>query len=191
MALTYSTAEGLGSIAPSFELPGVWRGEVRDFSLSEFLEPDVRALVVVFMCNHCPYVVAVQDRINALAKTYGPQGVRFVGISSNDVNSYPDDSFEKMQIRAREKAYAFPYLYDATQAVAKAYGAVCTPDPFVYERVGPKFLLRYHGRLDDSWKDPAKVTRQELAEALDTILAGRAVSETQHPAMGCSIKWKS
>jgi peroxiredoxin len=141
------------------------------------------------MCNHCPYVIAVQDRINALARRFAPRGIPLVGISSNDVSHYPADSFENMQIRAREKDYAFPYLIDETQSVARAYDAVCTPDPYLFERVGDEFILRYHGRIDDSWKDPAAVTREELSEACEAILAGRPVSGDQHPAMGCSIKW--
>jgi peroxiredoxin len=188
MALTYTqppTERELGSLAPGFSLPGV---DGRTWRLEDF--KDKRALVVIFMCNHCPYVIAVQDRINALAREYAGRGVALVGISSNDPQKYPADSLEAMKDRAKEKSYVFPYLIDETQEVARAYGAVCTPDPFVFEG-GPKgFALRYHGRIDDSWKEPEKVTRRELAQALDAILGGRPVEAHQHPAMGCSIKWR-
>lgn len=187
MALTYSEELKIGSEAPNFRLPGV---DGREYGLEDF--SDAKALVVIFMCNHCPYVIAIQERINQLAREYGPKGVRVVGINPNDAERYPDDSFEAMKERASEQGYEFPYLQDETQEVAKAYRAVCTPDPYVYARdgEGARFLLRYHGRLDDNWKEPSRVTRRELAEALDAILAGREVPAGQHPSMGCSIKWK-
>jgi peroxiredoxin len=189
MALTYTqppTEKQLGSPAPDFRLPGV---DGRVYDLASF--PDARALVVVFMCNHCPYVIAVQERINELAKEYAPRGVRVIGINPNDPVKYPDDSMEAMKQRAQEQGYVFPYLQDISQETARAYGAVCTPDPFVFERAGSQFLLRYHGRIDDSWKDPAKVTHRELARALDAVLSGHPVDGAQNPAMGCSIKWRS
>lgn len=189
MALTYSVNQKLGQPAPEFSLPGV---DGKTYSLAGILRdaPEARALVVIFMCNHCPYVIAVQERINELARRYGPRGVKLIGINSNDPIRYPSDNFEAMKKRAAELGYAFPYLMDETQEVARAYGAVCTPDPFVFERVGGEFLLRYQGRIDDSWKDPRAVTRQDLALALDAILAGKPVSPDQIPSMGCSIKWK-
>ncbi len=188
MALTYTqppTEKELGSTAPDFSLPGV---DGRNWSLADF--SGRRALVVIFMCNHCPYVIAVQERINELAKEYGPRGVGLVGISPNDPIKYPADSLEAMRERAREQGYVFPYLIDETQEVARAFGAVCTPDPFVFENIGGRFLLRYHGRIDDSWKDPQKITRRELALALDALLEGHRPAAIQHPAMGCSIKWR-
>jgi peroxiredoxin len=185
MALTYSSPSTPGAIAPDFSLPGV---DGKTYSLKEFR--DARALVVIFMCNHCPYVIAVQDRINALAKKYSGQSVKLVGINSNDVANYPDDSFENMKKRAVEKGFAFPYLFDESQSVAKAFNAACTPDPYLYENVGGKFLLRYQGRIDDSWKDEKAVTHRDLAEAIDAVLAGRPVASDQKPSMGCNIKWK-
>jgi peroxiredoxin len=134
--------------------------------------------------------VAVQDRINQLAKDYGPRGVALIGINPNDAIRYPDDSFEAMKKRAGEQGYVFPYVRDDSQSVARAYDAVCTPDPYVYERVGAQFVLRYHGRIDDNWKDPAGITRRDLADALEAILAGKKVVGEQVAAMGCSIKWK-
>jgi peroxiredoxin len=185
MALTYSTEEELGKPAPDFALPGV---DGKTYGLSDF--SGSKALVIVFMCNHCPYVIAVQDRINALAKDYASKRVALVGINSNDPVRYPDDDFEAMKRRAKEQGFAFPYLHDATQRTAKDYNAVCTPDPYVFERVGDQFLLRYHGRIDDNWKDESAVKRRDLALALDAILSGKPVSPEQVPSMGCSIKWK-
>jgi peroxiredoxin len=176
----------LGALAPDFSLPGV---DGRTWTLADF--KDNKALLVIFMCNHCPYVIAVQDRINALAKRYQPAGLSVVGINPNDATRYPDDSFEKMKERAREQGYVFPYLQDETQAVARAYDAVCTPDLYLFAHEAGEFRLRYHGRIDDQWKDPAKVTRRELAEAIEAVLKGGAVAEEQHPSMGCSIKWKN
>ena len=185
MALTYSKQDGLGKPAPDFALKGV---DGKTYCLDDFKAS--KALVIVFMCNHCPYVIATQGRINALARKYGPQGVRVIGINSNDVTRYPDDSFGEMVKRAAEQAFVFPYLLDEDQTVAKAYDAACTPDPYVYERSENQFLLRYRGQIDDNWKDEKAATRHALAEALDAILAGKAVSTDQKPAMGCSIKWK-
>jgi len=185
MALTYSSPGKLGSIPPDFNLPGV---DGRSYRLSDF--KDSRALVLVFMCNHCPYVIATQDRINQLTKDYSPRGVSVVGINSNDAIRYPDDSFEQMKKRAKEKNFAFPYLVDESQEVAKAYGAVCTPEFFVYGATPAGFQLQYLGRLDDNWKDSDAVSRRDLAEALEAILAGRKPSTDQKSAMGCSIKWK-
>lgn len=186
MALTYSTASQLGSKAPHFkDLPGA---DGRPYSLADF--KDRKALLVIFMCNHCPYVIAVQDRINALAKKYQPLGVGVIGINPNDPVKYPDDSLEKMKERARELGYVFPYVQDFTQNVAKAYDAVCTPDPYLYENVNGDFLLRYRGRIDDNWKDEKAVRVRDLAEAIEAILGRQPVAIDQKPSMGCSIKWK-
>lgn len=188
MALTYSEtpAQEIGKPAPEFALPGV---DGKTWSLADFKE--ARALVVIFMCNHCPYVIAVQERINRLAKEFSSRGVRLVGINSNDPVRYPDDNFDAMKTRAAEQGYVFPYLQDRDQSVAKAYGAVCTPDPYVFENTGNQFKLRYHGRIDDNWKEESKVTRRELAEALESILEGGPGPDPkdQRPSMGCSIKW--
>ena len=172
MAVESSYQLKLGAAAPDFNLPGV---DGKTYTLGDF--GDARALVVIFMCNHCPYVIAVQDRINELAREYAPREVKLVGICSNDEIKYPADSFEKMKEHAREKGFVFPYLHDASQATARAYDAACTPDPYVFERTGSgRFELRYHGRIDDSWREPLMVTRRELAEALDAILAGKPVN---------------
>jgi len=186
MALTYSEVGMTGTQAPLFELKGVdgWRYALADFAQS-------KAVVVIFMCNHCPYVIAVQERINELAKDYQRRGVPVLAINSNDSVRYPDDNFEAMKERAKEQGYVFPYLHDADQSVAHAYGAVCTPEFYLLEPTsGTNFIIRYHGRLDDNWKEPQKVKTHDLADAIDAILAGQPVSAQQQPSMGCSIKWK-
>lgn len=172
----------IGAPMPSFRLMSVC-GEVYD---SEQFRG--KPLVVVFLCGHCPYVQAVEERYLALARTYIPKGVRWVGIAANDPSLHPEeDSPEALCRRYHEKAYPFPILFDETQAVAKAFQAVCTPEFFVYDAQG---RLYYHGRLDDNWKDPKQVSREELKEALEALLAGKPAPSPQHPAMGCSIKWR-
>jgi len=182
MVLLESTELEIGLACPDFRLPGV-DGQVHardDFRASP-------VLCVLFICNHCPYVQAVEDRIIALRREYAARGVQLVGICANDPTDYPDDRPERLAARWREKDYGFPYLIDASQEVARAFGAVCTPDIYVY---GRDRRLAYHGRIDDSWKDEAKVTRRELAAAFDDLLAGRSPQGSQQPSIGCSIKWK-
>ncbi|MBF0163299.1 MAG: thioredoxin family protein [Magnetococcales bacterium] len=182
MVLLHSPPGELGAFAPEFALPGV---DGKTHTLESYHASPV--LVVMFICNHCPYVQAIEERLIALARGLQPKGVAFVGISSNDTTSYPEDSFENMRLRANKKGYPFAYLYDGTQCTAKAYGAVCTPDFFVYDQAR---TLRYRGRLDDSPRNPAAVRREEMKEAILALLEGRAVPEPQNAAMGCSIKWK-
>ena len=182
MALTENRDLPLGSPCPDFRLRTVDGAVV---ARDDFRDRPV--LVVMFICNHCPYVPGVEERIIALAREYAPRGVQFVGICSNDPTDYPDDRPERLLARWREKRYGFPYLVDDTQAVARAFDAVCTPDLYVYDAAR---TLAYHGRIDDNWKEPARVTRRELAAALDALLAGRRPSAEQHHALGCSIKWK-
>jgi hypothetical protein len=141
----------------------------------------------MFICNHCPYVQAVEDRLIALANTFQARGVGFVAIMSNDVTRYPDDHPTRMKQRAAQKHYPFPYLYDETQEVARAYGAACTPDLFLFD--GQRALV-YHGRLDDSWKDPTQVKREYLGDAITAVLDGKKPDSEQLPCMGCSLKWK-
>jgi peroxiredoxin len=190
MALTYSEKGELGSLAPDFHLLGtdeVQHG-LRDFR-------NCRVLVVVFMCNHCPYVKAVRQRINRLAAEGAEHGVQVVGINSNDSVNYPEDSFAAMKHEAQEQKYVFPYLWDETQSVARAYGAVCTPDFYVYrndtQHKDPvEFRLKYRGRLDDNWQDESKILSCDLKTAVEAILAGRDPATPQRASMGCSIKWK-
>jgi len=183
MALTENRDVVLGTPCPDFRLPAV---DGTTVSRDHFR--GAPALVVMFICNHCPYVQAVEDRLIALAREYGAKGVRFVGICSNDPVGYPEDAPAKLAERWRTKRYGFPYLVDASQEVARAFDAVCTPDLYVYDRAG---RLAYHGRLDDDWKNPGKVRRRDLALALDALLAGGAPGGEQIPSMGCSIKWKT
>ncbi len=181
MALTESTMTPLGSPCPGFDLPGV---DGRRWTRDVFRAP---LLLVVVMCNHCPYVQAVDDRINALARDYEGR-CDVVAINPNDAAAYPEDSFAEMRARAARKGYVFPYLHDESQAVARAFGAVCTPDFFLYD--GAR-RLAYRGRLDDHWKDESAVTRRDLRDAIDALLAGRSAPVGQIPSMGCSIKWRN
>jgi peroxiredoxin len=181
MPLMESTMVPLGTACPDFTLPGV---DGRLWSLRDFHCP---ALLVVVMCNHCPYVQAIDDRLDALARAYAGR-CAVVGINANDAVTHPDDSFAAMQARAQTKGYAFPYLWDEEQTVARALNAACTPDFFLYDS---HRRLQYRGRLDDNWKDASRVTRQELQEAIEGVLAGREPLEVQQPSMGCSIKWRS
>jgi peroxiredoxin len=173
----------LGTRCPDFRLPAV---DGRSYARDDFAASPV--LVVMFICNHCPYVKAVEDRIIRLAREFGALGAQLVGICANDAATYPDDAFDQLAARWRSRNYGFPYLHDETQEVARAFGAVCTPDIFVYDR---DRRLAYRGRIDDAWKDEAKVQRRELAEAIEALLAGKTPSSAQRPSMGCSIKWKS
>ena len=182
MALTENREVPLGTPCPEFTLPTVDGGAVSRDDLQH-----APVLAVMFICNHCPYVQAVEDRLVALAREYEGRGVQFVGVCSNDATDYPDDHPKRLLARWREKRFGFPYGVDESQDVARAFGAVCTPEFFVY---GADRRLAYHGRLDDSWRDPAQVTRRELAAAFDALLAGRSPSREQTPSMGCSIKWR-
>jgi peroxiredoxin len=184
MVMTASTMLRLGTEAPGFTLPNA---EGRLVSLSDFDE--AQALVVVFMCNHCPFVKHVIDGLVRLVKQYQPRDVAFVGINANDVSEFPEDRPEKMAEFAREKGMTFPYLYDETQDVAKRYHAACTPDFFVFDE---NRKLVYRGQMDDSRPGSnVPVTGADLRAALDAILAGKPVPEEQQPSMGCNIKWKA
>ena len=182
MALLESEPIPLGTKAPDFALPAT---DGTTCSLADF--SDKKGLVVMFICNHCPYVIAVEDRLLDLGRDFVPRGIGFVAVMSNDAARYPADGPAKMAERVAEKAYPFPYLYDESQDVARAYGAVCTPDIFVFDR---NLALAYHGRIDDSWKDASAATQHEMRDALDAIAEGRAPKTEQWPSMGCSLKWK-
>jgi peroxiredoxin len=172
----------LGFPCPPFRLPAASGGMVdRD----DFAQ--VPVLGVFFSCNHCPYAKAIEGRLIELEKDYRESGFRFVVISVNDAVSHPEDSFENMKKRATERGYAFPYLFNEDQTTARALGAVCTPDLYVFDK---ERRLAYHGRLDDSPMDPSKVKRRELREAVDALLAEKRPSGSQNPSIGCSIKWK-
>jgi peroxiredoxin len=182
MALTYSQGLPIGTHAPAFELPGT---DGNTYHLKSFRDANI--LVMVFTCNHCPYAQASEQRLIDIQNDFAGKGVQLVLINPNDDTAYPDDSFEHMVQRAKERNYPFPYLRDETQKVAREYNAACTPDIYVFDK---ERALRYNGRIDDNWKEPDKVTRHELREVLDSIIEGREIPFEQKPSMGCSIKWK-
>lgn len=181
MALTYTPALEGSEICPEFNLPSVF-GE--NFSKADFFTG--KPVVFMFICNHCPYVKAIEDRLIQLATDLKLRGVAVVGICSNDPSAKSDDSLEALAARARLKNYPFPYLHDPDQKVAHLFGAVCTPDFFVYDK---NQKLAYRGRLDDSWKDESLVTQRELYNASIALLEGKTLAAAQVPSMGCSIKW--
>jgi len=183
MALLESTMPPLGTPAHNFSLEGI---DSKTHSLKSYSEKEI--IVIIFMCNHCPYVKAVLKRIIELQNEFIDRGVQFIGINPNDATRYPDDSLENMKIIAKENDFSFPYLIDPSQEVAKSYDAVCTPDLYVY---GKNRKLVYRGRIDDNWEDSEKVTQQDLKLALENILSGEAITSNQIPSMGCSIKWKT
>lgn len=184
MALTPSNMMNLGTEAPGFTLPDT----VTNTNLSYEEVAGEVATVVMFICNHCPYVLHVNEGLVALADDYTGKGVGFVAISSNDAEAYPADGPERMKEHALNVGYPFPYLYDASQAVAKSYDAACTPDLYVFD--GNRKLV-YRGRLDGSRPgNNVPVTGEDLRGALNQLLAGNPVSGDQFPSMGCNIKWK-
>ncbi|MBI2891338.1 MAG: thioredoxin family protein [Nitrospirae bacterium] len=184
MAETRSTMRlALGSKPPEFSLPDPG-GKI--VSLEDYRSAP--ALLVMFICNHCPYVKHVRQELARLGREYGAKGVGMVGINSNDAESYPEDSPANMKKEIQSAGYTFPYLFDETQAVAKAYGAACTPDFFLFDK---ERKLVYRGQIDDSRPGNERpVTGRDLRAALDAVLAARPVSPDQKPSMGCSIKWK-
>lgn len=183
MALTPSTMLPLGTTAPDFSLPDT-NGKM--VSLADF--KNAPALLVVFICNHCPYVKHIRGGLAQLARDYAPKNVGIVAINSNDVENYPDDSPAKMKEEVKNAGYIFPYLYDETQAVAKNYRAACTPDFFLFDK---NQKLVYRGQFDESRPGSAvPVTGKDLRAALDAVLAGKSVLENQKASMGCNIKWK-
>lgn len=184
MVRTASTMLPLGTKAPEFELLNV---DGRMVSLADL--KDAKALLMIFMCNHCPYVKHVAEGLVELARDYLPRGVAIVGINSNDTTAHPEDSPERMVQEVEQRGYQFPYLFDEDQAVAKAYRAACTPDFFLFD--GQQRLV-YRGQLDNSRPNSGiPVTGKDLRAALDAVLAGRPAPEDQSPSIGCNIKWRS
>ena len=172
----------IGDKAPDFSLPGI---DGKAYSLNNFRNKNI--LVVVFMCNHCPYVQGSIERIKAIQSDFGIKGVQVIGINSNDEVNYPEDSFDKMIEMNKIKKLNFPYLRDEDQKVANAYGAQCTPECFVFD--GHR-SLRYHGRIDNSPKDPNAVQTTDLRNAIEALIHNQKVSIEVAPAIGCSIKWR-
>ena len=183
MARTSSTMLPLGTEAPEFSLVNI---DGRTVSLSDF--DGSPALLVMFICNHCPFVKHLADALAQFTADYMAKGVAVVGINSNDVANYPADSPEQMVAEAEQRGYQFPYLYDETQEVAKAYRAACTPDFYLFD--GEQRLV-YRGQFDDSRPDSGKpITGADLRSAIDAVLAGKKPSVEQRPSIGCNIKWK-
>ncbi len=171
----------IGQVAPEFDLLGV---DGKNYMLRYFLNREI--VVVVFTCNHCPYAQAYENRLIALAKEFSRKAA-FIAISSNDASKYPQDSFELMKLQAAEKSFPYPYIYDETQDVARAYGALVTPHVFVFDSAGK---LAYQGGVDDNWENPNGVQNAYLRDALAELSTGRAVTRKTAPVVGCSIKWK-
>lgn len=184
MAETATKQIALGYEAPDFTLPDTVSG--RELSLQEL--KGEQATVVMFICNHCPFVKHVNKELVRLANDYSPKGVSFIAINSNDVENYPDDSPENMKRTAEELGYPFPYLYDETQDIARAYSAACTPDLSIFDK---DLKCVYRGQLDDSRPgNDIPPSGKDIRAALDNILAGEPVSADQRPSIGCNIKWK-
>lgn len=174
----------IGHPAPAFhDLPAT---DGKRYSLDSFR--DAKILVVVFSCNHCPYVQAYEDRMIAFHRNYSGKGVAFVAINSNETVHYPEDNFDEMVKRASKKGFAFPYVRDEDQSVATAYGATHTPEFFIFD--GER-KLRYHGRFDDNWQDPSSVKANYVRDAVDALLADREVPVSETYSIGCTIKWKA
>jgi peroxiredoxin len=184
MSLTPSTMLPLGTTAPGFKLTDT---DGKTVSLADF--KDKSALLVLFICNHCPYVKHIRAGLAQFARDYLSRGVAIVGINSNDVANYSEDSPAKMREEAKSAGYLFPYLYDESQAVAKAYRAACTPDIYLFDK-GRKLV--YRGQFDDSRPgNGIQVTGKDLRAALDAVLAGKPISPNQKASVGCNIKWKA
>ncbi len=185
MALTESTMKELGSALPDFSLPDVVTGQL----VSPADYADRKALLVMFICRHCPYVKHIEQELARLGRDYENTPLGIIAISSNDAEAYPDDAPESLKEQARQLGFAFPYCYDESQEVARAFQAACTPDFFLY---GAERRLVYRGQFDDSRPGNGKpVTGRDLRAAIDAALQGRMVSADQKPSAGCNIKWKT
>lgn len=172
----------IGSPCPAFDLPGT-DGKRHTLAAME----GKKLLVLVVSCNHCPYVVAYEDRLVALSREYAPKGVMLVAINANDASRYPDDAMEPMIQRAKERGFDFPYLRDDSQSVARALGARFTPEVYVFDQ---ERKLRYHGRIDDNHRDEANAKSHDLTDALEALLAGTTPPVLETTPVGCSVKWK-
>ncbi|MEM4327254.1 MAG: thioredoxin family protein [Candidatus Diapherotrites archaeon] len=186
MVLTPSNYSVLrkGSVAPNFSLLNI---DGKKYSLPKPKEK--KGVLVVFMCNHCPYVKPKMPFLKYLYDTYAKRGLSMFGINSNDTNAYSEDDFENMKRVSKEQGFGFPYLLDETQEIAKAYGAACTPDPFLFDS---ELRLVYHGRIDNAHMQPhEKATTNELEDAIKQLLEGKKVNVKEEPSIGCNVKWKS
>lgn len=184
MALTPSTMMPLGNTAPDFSLPDTISGKT--LSLQQL--KGTKGTLVMFICNHCPYVKHIKDALAKLGKDYQDSGISIIAINANDAVNYPDDAPDKMTAFAKQNGFVFPYLYDESQAVAKAYAAACTPDLFLFDA---SLKCVYRGQFDDSRPgNDIPVTGKDLRAAMDAVLAGKTVDAKQTPSIGCNIKWK-
>jgi peroxiredoxin len=172
----------IGSHAPDFNLPGI---DGKEYSLNSFA--DKNALIIIFSCNHCPYVQAYEERMKQIQDDYQKKGVTVIAINSNEDVNYPDDSFENMKKRADEQNFNFLYLRDEDQLVARAYDATHTPEIFLFDK---ERKLAFHGKIDDNWQEPSKVQNHYLRNALDELLEGKEISVPETFTIGCTIKWK-
>ena len=180
-----SSIQPLGTEAPPFRLPDVVSGKT--ISLQDFTNE--KALLVMFICRHCPYVVHVRPELARLGRDYAGKGLGIVAISSNDASTYPDDAPDRLKAMAEDSDFRFPLCYDESQEVARAYKAACTPDFFLFGP-GPRHLLVYRGQMDDSRPNKGNPTGADLRAAIDAVLAGKPVNPDQKPSVGCGIKWK-
>ena len=160
----------------------------KNVSLADY--KDSKGFIITFTCNHCPYAMAYEDRILALNKKYAKAGYPVIAINPNDAIQYPEDNFEAMQVRAKEKKFNFPYLYDESQKIAKQFGATKTPHVFIVQKEGDKLVVKYIGAIDDNWEKAADVKEKYAESAIDALLAGKPDATTSTKAIGCSIKWK-
>ena len=183
MTLTPSAMLELGTLAPEFSL--INTVDQRIISLREYAKD--KPVVILFMCNHCPYILHIIEQFNRVAKTYQQKGIAFIGISANDINTHPQDAPEHMHTLSKKLGLCFPYCFDETQEIAKAYHAVCTPDLYLFNT---SHHLVYRGRFDDSTPgNDTPVTGKDLTQALDLLLADEPIPTQQHPSIGCNIKW--
>jgi peroxiredoxin len=173
----------IGSAIPNFSLPAV---DGNTYSLDSF--KDEKALIVIFSCNHCPYVQAYENRIKEIQRDYENRGVVVIAINSNDASKYPEDSFEEMKKRAQKQKFNFIYLRDEDQSAARDFDAAHTPEIFLFDK---QRKLAYHGKIDDNWQEEKKVKTKYLRDALDELLAGKEISMPETYSIGCTIKWKS
>jgi peroxiredoxin len=173
----------IGALAPDFNLPGI---DDNIYSLNYF--SGNLGFIIIFSCNHCPYVRAYEERIKKIQSDYGIKGINIIAINSNDSDQYEDDSFENMKKRGAEMAFNFPYLRDEDQSVAKAYGATHTPEIFLFDH---NRKLVFHGKIDDNWKDETKVNSMYLRDAIEELINGKEISVPETFTIGCTIKWKS
>ncbi len=175
----------VGSSVSDFSLKSI---KGKNVSLADYKE--AKGFIITFTCNHCPYAKAYEDRIIALDKKYATKGYPVIAINPNDAVQYPEDNFENMELRAKEKGFTFPYLYDESQEQAKKFGAIKTPHMYVVQKDGSKLTVKYIGAIDDNWEDATAVKEKYVEAAVDALLAGKAVAVTSTKAIGCGIKWK-